>query len=47
MTIDTLARRRLARAGGGAGYNSDPTAGRRERLWMSPACRSSEQGVLL
>ena len=35
------------RAGGGAGYNSDPTAGRRERLWMSPACRSSEQGVLL
>lgn len=26
------------RAGGGAGYSTDPAAGRRERLWLSPAC---------
>lgn len=26
------------KAGGGAGYNTDPAAGRRERLWFSPAC---------
>jgi hypothetical protein len=28
------------KAGGGAGYNKDGTAGRRERLWISPACVS-------
>lgn len=26
------------KSGGGAGYNVDRTAGRRERLWLSPAC---------
>lgn len=26
------------KSGGGAGYNTDRHAGRRERLWMSPAC---------
>ena len=26
------------KSGGGAGYSVDPSAGRRERLWMSPAC---------
>lgn len=35
------------KAGGGAGYNTDPDAGRRERLWLSPACVNAEQGVLL
>ena len=36
---DTLGwRKEIGRAGRGAGYNTDPKAGRRERLWMSPAC---------
>ena len=35
------------RAGGGAGYATDSFAGRRERLWLSPSCRTAEQGVLL
>ena len=35
------------RAGGGAGYNTDSRAGRRERLWLSPACINDAQGVLL
>ena len=26
------------KAGGGAGYNKDGDAGKRERLWMSPSC---------
>lgn len=26
------------KAGGGAGYSTDPKAGRRERLWLSPGC---------
>ena len=26
------------KAGGGAGYNTDALAGRRERIWLSPAC---------
>jgi len=26
------------KSGGGAGYNTDSAAGRRERLWLSPAC---------
>ena len=26
------------KAGGGAGYNVNASAGRRERLWCSPAC---------
>ena len=29
------------KAGRGAGYNTDSKAGRRERLWMSPACLNS------
>ena len=34
------------KAGGGSGYSSDPRNGRRERLWMSPACLTShEQGA--
>ena len=34
------------KAGGGSGYSRDPRNGRRERLWMSPACRASrEQGA--
>ena len=35
------------RAGGGAGYATNSSAGRRERLWLSPSCRTAEQGVLL
>lgn len=35
------------RAGGGAGYSTDPLNGRRERLWLSPACNVNDQGVLL
>ncbi|MFJ3957723.1 DUF4326 domain-containing protein [Arthrobacter sp. NPDC090010] len=31
------------KANGGAGYNTDPLAGRRERLWMSPACITHKQ----
>ena len=31
-------RKTLGRAGGGAGYSASPRAGRRERLWLSPAC---------
>jgi hypothetical protein len=31
-------RKEAGRAGGGAGYSTDPSAGRRERLWLSPAC---------
>ena len=29
------------KAGGGAGYNTDSKAGRRERLWLSPECLQS------
>lgn len=29
------------KSGGGAGYNTDSTAGRRERLWLSPECQQS------
>jgi site-specific DNA-adenine methylase len=35
------------RAGGGAGYSSDPTNGRRERLWLSPACLDSGEQMTL
>jgi len=35
------------KAGGGAGYSANPANGRRERLWLSPACIGSEQGYLL
>ena len=35
------------RSGGGAGYATASDAGRRERLWMSPGCNVTEQGVLL
>ena len=38
-------RKELGRAGGGAGYNKTPDAGRRERLWMSPACLNNEQAL--
>ena len=31
-------RKEIGRAGGGAGYNTDGRAGRRERLWLSPTC---------
>lgn len=31
---------------GSAGYNTDPTAGRRERIWFSPACIGAHQDVL-
>ncbi|MBU6251228.1 MAG: DNA adenine methylase [Cyanobacteria bacterium REEB417] len=34
------------KAGGGAGYSVNPTNGRRERLWLSPACIGSEQPSL-
>ena len=30
--------REAGKAGGGAGYSSNPLNGRRERLWLSPAC---------
>jgi site-specific DNA-adenine methylase len=35
------------KAGRGAGYSVNPTNGRRERLWLSPACIGSEQRSLL
>jgi hypothetical protein len=35
------------KAGGGAGYSVNPTNGRRERLWLSPACIGSSQPSLL
>jgi len=31
-------RKEIGRAGGGACYNTDGRAGRRERLWLSPSC---------
>ena len=31
------------KAGRGAGYSTDPRNGRRERLWMSPACLREQQ----
>jgi site-specific DNA-adenine methylase len=31
------------KSGGGAGYNKDGAAGRRERLWLSPECLSVHQ----
>jgi hypothetical protein len=34
------------KAGRGAGYSVNPTNGRRERLWLSPACIGSEQASL-
>ena len=34
------------KAGGGAGYSTNPLNGRRERLWASPSCLHT-QGVLL
>lgn len=32
----------IGKAGGGAGYNNDSRAGRRERLWLSPACLTQD-----
>jgi hypothetical protein len=34
------------KAGGGAGYSTNGLNGRRERLWLSPACIGSEQASL-
>jgi hypothetical protein len=34
------------KAGGGAGYSANGLNGRRERLWLSPACIGGEQGSL-
>ena len=31
------------KAGGGAGMSTDPKNGRRERLWMSPACLHTQE----
>ena len=33
------------KAGGGAGYNTDAKAGRRERLWLSPDCLRAEDSL--
>ena len=35
------------RAGRGCGYSTDPLNGRRERLWLSPACNVHDQQVLI
>jgi len=35
------------KAGGGAGYSVNPINGRRERLWLSPACVGTHQPSLL
>jgi len=35
------------KAGGGAGYNTDGKAGKRERLWMSPTCLGAQQSFNL
>jgi hypothetical protein len=35
------------KAGGGAGYSVNPINGRRERLWLSPACVGTQQPSLL
>ena len=35
------------KAGGGAGYSTNGLNGRRERLWLSPACIGSQQPSLL
>jgi len=35
------------KAGGGAGYSTNPANGRRERLWLSPACVGTQQPSLL
>jgi len=34
------------KSGGGAGYSTNAANGRRERLWLSPACIGTTQGVL-
>jgi hypothetical protein len=33
------------RAGGGAGYNTDGRAGKRERLWLSPECLGNDDAL--
>ncbi|MGN6199999.1 DNA adenine methylase [Humibacter sp.] len=33
------------KAGGGAGYNTDQKAGRRERLWLSPECQQAHPAL--
>lgn len=38
--------RKVAGKSGSSGYNRDPLAGRRERLWMSPACLDHTQAHL-
>lgn len=37
--LDVGWRKELGKAGGGAGYSTNGRAGRRERMWLSPACR--------
>jgi hypothetical protein len=34
------------KAGGGAGYSTNGLNGRRERLWLSPACVGTQQATL-
>jgi len=36
-------RRQEGRSGSGSGYARDPLNGRRERLWLSPACIGADQ----
>ena len=38
--------RQAGKAGGGAGYSVDPLNGRREGLWLSPACSLATQQAL-
>ena len=40
-------RKEAGRAGGGSGYSTNPRAGRRERLWLSPACLGDDLLSLL
>jgi hypothetical protein len=40
-------RKTQGRAGGGAGYSTNPLNGRREQLWLSPACLGHQQEALL
>lgn len=39
-------RKEEGQSGGGAGYSTNRANGRRERLWLSPACRNQSQGTL-
>ena len=39
-------RKTEGKAGSGAGYSTRNDSGRRERLWLSPACLDAGQDVL-